>query len=92
LFEAGACGTPVISDVWNGLDELFQPGTEIILAETADDVTCALRRTSEAERRAIGAAARRRVLAEHTAEHRAAALESLLLEAMASRSRKLVSL
>ena len=38
LFEAAACGTPIISDRWPGLDTLFEPGTEIMLADTADDV------------------------------------------------------
>src|SRR5690606_33375051 len=67
LFEAAACAVPIISDGWPGLAELFEPGTEIIIAETGDDVRRALRETDEAERRAIGRRARRRVLAAHTA-------------------------
>jgi spore maturation protein CgeB len=75
LFEAAACGTPIISDEWAGLDELFTPGEEIVIARTPDDVLRALRDVPEPERRRIGARARRRVLAEHTAAHRAAELE-----------------
>ena len=77
LFEAAACGTPVISDVWDGLDALFDRGDEILLATTSDAVMQALALTS-AKLRAIGTAARRRVLAEHTARHRAAELETHL--------------
>jgi spore maturation protein CgeB len=73
LFEAAACAVPVVSDRWPGLDELFLPGTEIAIADRADDVVAAL---TSADAAAMGAAARARVLAEHTPEHRAAELES----------------
>src|SRR5260221_12230150 len=36
LFEAAACGTPILTDTWPGLDEFFTPGAEILVAETAD--------------------------------------------------------
>lgn len=42
LFEAGACATPIILDRWDGLDDLFAPGREIILAESADEMIAAL--------------------------------------------------
>jgi len=77
LFEAGACAAPLISDWWNGLDEFFEPDREILIARTTDDVVAALDR-SDAELGTIGAAARERTLAAHTAEHRAAELEALL--------------
>ena len=77
LFEAAACGTPILSDWWEGLDEFFAPGQEIIIAATTDDVLAALER-SDAELAKIGAAARERALARHTAERRAAELEMLL--------------
>jgi spore maturation protein CgeB len=81
LFEAGACATPIISDRWDGLDQLFAPGGEIILAGSAKDVVAALDRNASA----IGRAARRRTLAGHTAAHRAAELEAYLAEADARR-------
>ncbi len=37
LFEAAACGTPIISDVWDGLETIFVPGREIVLADAPDD-------------------------------------------------------
>jgi len=80
LFEAGACATPVISDKWEGIDSLFAPGREIILAESSDDVVARLGSNEDAA--AIGQAARQRILGEHTAAHRAAELESYIDEAI----------
>jgi spore maturation protein CgeB len=80
LFEAGACGTPIVSDWWEGLDTLFQPGKEVLLAFTAEDTLRVLRDCPEADRLALGEAARRRILAEHTPELRAAQLERYLKE------------
>jgi spore maturation protein CgeB len=78
LFEAAACGVPIISDVWEGLETLLAPGREIILAEGADAVLSALRELPEAARGGLGRRARRRVLAGHTADHRASELEAIL--------------
>jgi spore maturation protein CgeB len=80
LFEAAACGTPIISDEWPGLDEFFTPGREILIARTGHDVERILSSLSNEEAAAIGQAARKRVLAHHTAAHRAAELEGYLLE------------
>jgi spore maturation protein CgeB len=79
LFEAAACATPIVSDPWPGLDELFALGSEILVAEGPEDALRHVRDTSEAERRAIGERARARVLAAHTAAHRAAQLEGYAL-------------
>ena len=79
LFEAAACAVPVISDKWRGLDALFTPGREILLAETSDEVVEMLRRPSGAAE--MGSAARARVMDGHTAAHRAAELEAHLSEA-----------
>jgi spore maturation protein CgeB len=87
LFEAAACASPIISDVWDGLDELFAPGREIVLAGSPDDVLAVLRETSHAARGAMAEAARRRILDQHTAAHRAAELEAHLSEAIARRRR-----
>jgi len=79
LFEAAACGTAIISDRWAGLDQLLTPDTEILLADSADDVATML---AEAGLVAIGHAGRARILAEHTAAHRAEELERHLTVAM----------
>lgn len=85
LFEAAACATPIISDVWDGLSALFEPGREILLARSSDEVLRILQSTDEPRRRALAEAARRRILAEHTAVHRAAELELHLSRAIAAR-------
>jgi spore maturation protein CgeB len=76
LFEAAACSTPIISDRWNGIEDLFTPDREIILADTSDQVVAALAEDGAA----IGSAARAVVLGGHTAAHRAAELETYLRE------------
>jgi spore maturation protein CgeB len=81
LFEAAACGTPIISDVWDGLDTLFVPGSEIALANSARDVLDVIGGWSDAQRDRVAAAARQRVLTEHTASDRARAMEASLEEA-----------
>lgn len=69
LFEAAACGTAMLSDDWDGLDQFFEPDREILVTTTPDQVVDALD-MDDAEVRRIGAAARERVLSEHTSEHR----------------------
>jgi spore maturation protein CgeB len=81
LFEAAACATPVISDVWDGLQELLAPGREILFAHSSEDVIAALEGLDEAHLQGIGHSARDLVLAAHTARHRAAELEEHLGEA-----------
>jgi spore maturation protein CgeB len=80
LFEAAACGVPVISDDWPGLDTLFGPGAEILVARTARDVRELLAMPDE-RRKQIGAAARQRFLRDHTPEQRARDLERYCHEA-----------
>jgi spore maturation protein CgeB len=80
LFEAAACGTPIISDAWEGIETLFQPGLEILIARSSSDVLQWIHDLPEDERRTLGQRARRRVLAEHTAAHRAAELEGYALQ------------
>jgi spore maturation protein CgeB len=76
LFEAAACGVPIISDWWEGLDTFFTPGKEILVAHSPQDVLRVLRETDEATRQAMGERARQRVLSAHTAARRAAELEA----------------
>jgi len=80
LFEAGACGAAIVSDWWVGLSELFVPGREVLISESADQTLRYLRDQPKSRLAEIGLAARRRILAEHTAEHRAIQLENYLKE------------
>lgn len=76
LFEAAACGVPIVSDVWEGLETFFSPGVEILPAACTSDVQAALG-LSDHELKAVAAAAREKVLACHTADKRVLELESI---------------
>ena len=76
LFEAAACETPVVSDSWDGLNNFFEPGAEIVVASSSSEVVDAIRNPDDLRR--IGRAARERVMSTHTAEHRSRELVALL--------------
>jgi len=78
LFEASACGAAILSDDWPGLSAFFSPGEEILLPRDAYEVSQILQHMPEEERIGIGLRARARILAEHTAEHRAAQFEEIV--------------
>jgi spore maturation protein CgeB len=80
LFEASACGTPIVSDVWDGLDEFFTPGEEILIADSTEDALNALQ-LSDNELTGIATSARERTLTEHSSARRAEQLEELLINA-----------
>jgi spore maturation protein CgeB len=91
LFEAAACGTPIVTDVWPGLEQFFAAGDEIVVAHSARHVLDALD-MDERERLRIARAARDRVLDQHTADKRAQELERALDDAYAhARGARLVS-
>ncbi len=80
FFEAAACGTPIVTDSWRGLQTFFEPGEEIFLVESADNVLNAIA-SSDAVLAQVGASARRRTLDEHTGDHRAEELVAYFEEA-----------
>jgi spore maturation protein CgeB len=77
LFEAAACGAPILSDEWAGLDAFFTPGEEILVAHDTTDAIDALD-LDDRTLAGIARAARERTLAEHTAPRRALEFEQLL--------------
>jgi spore maturation protein CgeB len=83
LFEATACGAPVLSDDWAGLDAFFTPDTELLLARSPGDVVAALD-LADAELARIARAGRERTLDQHTSRHRAAELIAALERARAN--------
>jgi spore maturation protein CgeB len=87
LFEAGACATPIISDAWPGLEEFFVPGRELFVARSCADVLHLLRDVTEEERILVGRRGEQRVLAQHTAAHRADALEGYLADVQSAKAR-----
>jgi spore maturation protein CgeB len=66
-----------VSDTWPGLDDFFEPGRELLIAENSGDVVDALSKNPE-ELRSVGRSARKRVLSAHTAQHRSDELVDLL--------------
>ncbi len=80
FFEAAACGTPILTDWFEGLDTFFVPGEEIFVVHTADDVSAALR-CSDTELHRLASRARQRTLEEYTGAHRARQLLAYLQEA-----------
>jgi spore maturation protein CgeB len=77
LFEAAACGAPLLTDSWPGLEEFFTPGEEILVARSTDDAVAAVDSSSNLLER-IARAGRERTLAEHTSAHRAGQLIDIL--------------
>jgi spore maturation protein CgeB len=81
VFEAAGCGSCVLTDAWQGIETFLIPDAEVLLASTAEDIVSHLRQTSVQRARAIGLAARRRVLRDHTYTARATALDRVLAQA-----------
>lgn len=79
LFEAAACGVPIISDYWEGLETFFTLGEELMVSYSPADTLRYLQMVPDEERRVMGERARQRVLQGHTAAHRVRELEGYLL-------------
>ncbi|MES2645831.1 MAG: glycosyltransferase [Bacteroidota bacterium] len=82
LFEAAACGTPIITDYWEGIESIFEPGKEILIAHSAKDCQEYLKDIPGTESKAIGENACIKVMSMHTAAHRATELENFYKEAL----------
>src|SRR5438309_2995294 len=78
VFEAAGAGACLITDAWEGVEQFLEPESEVLVARDGHEVAEHLRRLDPRRARAVGAAARRRVLAEHTYARRAAQVEALL--------------
>ncbi len=78
VFEAAGAGACIVTDLWEGLEAFLEPGVEVVAARDGAEVAEALAGLDRGRARAIGDAARRRVLAEHTYDRRAATVEAAL--------------
>ena len=87
LFEAAACGMPIVSDVWDGIETILAPDREIVLAREPEDILAVLLRWPTGRAQNLAEAARRRVLAAHTSAHRARELEHVLMRAVSGARR-----
>ncbi|MCC6555325.1 MAG: glycosyltransferase [Polyangiaceae bacterium] len=79
VFEAAGAAACLITDAWDGIELFLEPGREVLVARDGGDVIPHLAALSESRARAIGEAARRRVLAHHTYAERARKVEALLM-------------
>jgi spore maturation protein CgeB len=84
VFEAAGAGACLVTDAWQGIELFLEPEREVLVAADGAAVAAHVASVDEARARAIGEAARRRVLAEHTYTHRVVLLESLLGERVTS--------
>jgi spore maturation protein CgeB len=91
LFEVAGAGACLITDAWEGIEMFLNPGTEVLVARDGSDVVDLMRNLSVAKAAEIGRAAHRRILAEHTYDKRAAALNRVLSDALAARREVLVA-
>ena len=80
LFEAAGCASCIVSDEWEGLDEVFTVGEEILLARDGEDVVRLLTSLSAGEARSIGEKALARALRDHTYDVRASQFMELVSE------------
>jgi spore maturation protein CgeB len=78
VFEAAGAAACLITDHWDGIELFLEPGREVLTARSGDQVAELIAKLSEREAQAIGDAACRRVLAEHTYAHRAIEVENVL--------------
>jgi spore maturation protein CgeB len=78
VFEAAGAGACLVTDAWEGIEWFLEPGREVLVASSGDEVVAHLDALTSLAARQLGDAALRRVLAEHTYTHRAAQVSTLL--------------
>jgi spore maturation protein CgeB len=78
VFEAAGAAACLITDRWEGIDQFFEPGKEILVADDGSAVVSHLLELSPERAREIGDAAFRRAIAEHTYAHRGETVEAVL--------------
>lgn len=78
VFEAAGAGACIITDYWLGIDYFFEPGKEILVAQSGDEVKAILSSLTEANAKAVGQAALKKVMEKHTYAHRASELDQIL--------------
>ena len=78
VFEAAGAGACLVTDEWEGIENFFEPGKELLVARDGEAVAALLEGLTPPRAREIGQAAYRRAKAEHTYRHRAASVEAAL--------------
>lgn len=80
VFEAAGAAACLLTDYWEGIDHFLEPGREVLIAHTGDDVARLVRELDASQAHAIGQAARKRVLRDHTYSQRAKLVQSVLCD------------
>src|SRR5688572_3523505 len=78
VFEAAGAGACLITDHWEGIGMFLEPDSEVLVAASGDDVVAHLAELTPEKAQQIGRAGYKRVLSEHTYEHRVELLEGTL--------------
>ncbi len=78
VFEAAGGGACLITDDWEGIEQFFEPESEILVARDGAEVAAILGELSPQRAREIGRAALQRALAQHLYTHRAGEVERVL--------------
>jgi spore maturation protein CgeB len=78
VFEAAGAGACLVTDAWQGIEEFLEPGLEVLVARNGNDVAGHVEGLSPERAAKIGAAARERVLRDHTYAQRAELVEDVL--------------
>ncbi|MFZ3485382.1 CgeB family protein [Sphingomonas sp. 3-13AW] len=77
VFEAAGAAACLITDAWEGIEQFLIPNEEVLVARDGQDVADHLAALTPERAQAIGQAARRRVLAEHSYTLRGAQVDQL---------------
>ena len=91
VFEAAGAGACLITDAWEGIEQFLEPNEEVLVARDGRDVAQLVGELTPERARAIGKAALKRVLAEHTYAHRGAEVDALFREEMATRTQEVAA-
>lgn len=81
IFEAAGASVCLVTDTWQGIESFFEPGKEILVADSAEKIVLLLRQTTPEQITQIGSAMRLRALRDHTYAQRAAQVAEILTQA-----------
>lgn len=91
IFEVAGAGGCLLCDDWQGIEDCFTPGEEILVVRSAEDVVSAIRKYNDLARKKVGAACRQRALQDHTYALRAEQAEAAFLECVSRRQAKVTT-
>ena len=78
IFEAAGAGACIVTDRWDGIESFLKPGEEVLVASSPSDVSVFVSGVTSKQASSIGLRALKRILAEHSYEHRGRQLQRFL--------------